>query len=176
MSKIDTNVINNIKMLSLDMINEAGSGDCKLALNTTTMLYNLFLNHLNYNKTNPNWINRDRIIVNNKMLPVMYSTLHMFGYNISIDSLREYKKLNSITGGYNNPSTTGIEIGSISTGDIISSAIGIALGERYIESLIKIENPKCELINFYTYLGLSLIGIIFSETITFSTEIIYNSI
>jgi len=151
MSKFDTNVINNIKMLSLDMIKEAGSGNAKVALSMSQIFYNLFLNHLEFKSNNPNWINRDRIIVNNKFLPIMYSTLHMFGNDISLDSLKEYKKFNSITNGFANPATTGIDIGSIANGDVISSSVGISLGERYLEALVKEENPKCELINFHTY-------------------------
>lgn len=151
MSKLDMNVINSIKMLSIDMIREAGSGNSLVSLSMPNIFYNLFLNHLKFQKNNPNWINRDRVIVNNNFLPVMYSTLHMFGYDISLETLKEYKKLNSITSGYASPITPGIEIGSIITGDVVSSAVGIALGERYLNSLIKIEKQKCELINYHTY-------------------------
>lgn len=151
MSKLDINVLNNIKMLSLDMIREAGSGNSGVSLSMPNIFYNLFLNHLKFQKNNPNWINRDRVIVNNNYLPVMYSTLHMFGYDISLETLKEYKKLNSISSGYANPNTPGIEIGSITNGDVIASSVGIALGERYLNSLIKLEKPKCELINYHTY-------------------------
>lgn len=151
MSKIDAVVINNIKLLSLDMIREANSGDSGLSLSFAHVFYNLFLNHLNFNKDNKNWINRDRLIVSNKYLPLFYSTLHMFGFNISLENLREFKKLNSITPGFASPKTEGVEISSIQNGDVLSTSAGIALGNRYINSLIKIEKPKCELINYYTY-------------------------
>lgn len=151
MGKLDTTVINNIKMLSLDMIREAGSGDSGLALSMSQVFYNLFLNYINFQKNNVNWINRDRVIVNNRYLPIMYSTLHMFGFNITLDNLKEFKKLDSNTSGFANPSTCGIESGSITNGDVLATSAGIALGERYLNSLVKNEKPKCELINYHTY-------------------------
>jgi len=151
MAKLDNNIINNIKMLSMDMIKEAGSGNIGFALNSSSIFYTLFMHCLKYDSKNPNWINRDRLITSNAFLPVMYSSLHMFGYNISLDNLKEFKKFNSNTMGFANSNCPGIEIGSQCCGDVISSAVGIALGERYLESLIKIEKPKCNLINFKTY-------------------------
>lgn len=151
MSKFYNNVVNNIKMLSLDMIKEAGSGDVGIALSSSSVFFTLFMKHLVFDVKNPNWINRDRVVISNRFLPIMYSTLHMFGYNLSIDNLKEYKKLNSMTLGYASMDSTGIEIGSIDRGDVIASSVGIALGERYLESLIKIEKPKCKLIDFKTY-------------------------
>lgn len=151
MSKFDTTVINNIKLLSLDIIKEAGSGDSGLVLSSAQVFYNLFLKHLNFNENNKNWINRDRIIVSNRYLPLMYSVLHMFDFNISLENLKEYKKMNSNTPGFASTTTDGIEASSIRNGDVLCTSAGIALGNRYINSLIKIEKPKCELINYHTY-------------------------
>ena len=88
MSKLESNIINSIKMLSLDMIKEAGSGNVNLTLIGSSIFYTLFMEHLKFDVKNTNWINRDRVITSNEFLPVMYSTLHMFGYNISLDNLR----------------------------------------------------------------------------------------
>ncbi len=151
MSKLDTNIINSIKMLSLDMIKEAGSGDAGLVLSSTNIFYTLFAKHLKFDNKNPNWINRDRVIISNRLLPIMYSTLHMFGFDVSLDSLKEFKKLNAKLLGYANPGVPGIDLASHTSGDSITSSIGVAIGERYLESLVKIGNPKCNLINFNTY-------------------------
>lgn len=161
MSKIDGNAINNIKLLGLDMIKEAGSGDVGLTLSMANVFYNLFLEHLNYQKDNENWFNRDRLIVNNRYLPLLYSTLHMFGFNISLDNLKEFKKMDSKTKGY---------LDSITNGDVLSTSAGITLGMRYLNSLIKVENPKCELLNNYTYCICTmddLMSGIGSETLSF---------
>lgn len=161
MSKIDGNAINNIKLLGLDMIKEAGSGDVGLTLSMANVFYNLFLEHLNYQKDNENWFNRDRLIVNNRYLPLLYSTLHMFDFNISLDNLKEFKKMDSKTKGY---------LDSITNGDVLSTSAGITLGMRYLNSLIKVENPKCELLNNYTYCICTmddLMSGIGSETLSF---------
>lgn len=151
MSKIDNNIINNIKTLSLDMISEASSGDVGIALSSPNIFYTLFMNHLKYDINNINWINKDKVVVSNRFLPVMYSTLHMFGFDISMDSLKEFKKMDSKTFSYANNITSGIDAGSIYNGDVISSSSGIALGQRYLEGLVKKEIPKCNLIDFHTY-------------------------
>jgi len=151
MSKLDNSILNNIKMLSLDMISESASKKAILSLGSANILYSLFMKYLKFDINNPNWINRDRVIVSNSFLPSFYSTLHMFGYNISIDNLKNYKKLNSNAYGYANINTPGVELSSINRDEIISSSVGIAMGERYLKSLIKIENPKCNLIHFKTY-------------------------
>jgi len=151
MSKLDNNVIDTIKILSLDMIKEAGSGDSGLVLGTANIFYSLFANYLNFNPGDDEWVNRDRLVVSNRFLPLMYSSLHIFLNKINLDNLKEYKKYNSITSGYANPVTPGIEAGSTTSGDVISSAVGIALGERYLNGLIKDNSPKCELLNFNTY-------------------------
>lgn len=151
MSKLDNNVINNIKMLSLDMIKEAGSGNSYLSFNSASIFCALYMNHLKFAKDNSKWINRDRVLVSNEFLPAYYATLHIFGYDISIDSLKEYKKYNSITPGFASITNPFVEINSQMTGDVAASSVGIALGERYLENLIKIEKPKCNLIDFNTY-------------------------
>lgn len=151
MSKLDVNAINTIKLLGINMIKEAGTGDSGIVLSFSNVFYNLFLNHLNFDKNNINWINHDRLVVNNKYLPILYSTLHMFGFDISIDDLKEYKKLNSKVSGLAHPNTVGVEIGSLTNGDMLSSSVGIALGERYLRSLVQVENNKCNLVDFYTY-------------------------
>ncbi len=150
MSKLDVNIINNIKMLGLDMIEEAGSGDVGLTLSSAQIFYSLFMENLNFDYHNMNFINRDRVVVSNRLLPLMYATLHMFYKDFSLDNLREFKKLNSLTSGYANIKTPGIEIGSILPGDVSATSVGIALGERYLESLLKIEEPKSKLIDFHT--------------------------
>lgn len=149
MSKIDNILINNLKSITYDMLNEGNIHDYKI-ISCATLFYNLYLNHLIYLSDNPNYVNRDRVIVSNKYLPAFYATLSLFGYDINSDNLKEYKKLNSGLNAYNDPKNIGIEIGSFNV-DVVSSSVGIAIGERYLENLIKVENPKCDLINFHTY-------------------------
>ncbi len=151
MNKLDSKIINEVKYLSLDMIKKAGSGDTGICLASAHILYSLFSNHLKFDRHNPSWINRDRVIVSNRLLPLMYSMLHLTYGNPSLDNLMEYKQFNSLVSGVANRKLKGIEIGSIIDGDICSSSVGIALGERYLEELIKIEDSKNNVIDFHTY-------------------------
>lgn len=150
MSRLDTNIINNLKMLALDTIYASGSGDACLSLSAAPLFYTLFMEHLNFDRRNIEYINRDRLIVSNRLLPLMYSSLNLFYKDYSIENLKEYKKLNSNAKGYANIKNTGIDMGSIADGDVVASSVGIAVGEKYLESLIKIENPKCDLVDFKT--------------------------
>lgn len=151
MSKVDSSIINSIRMLSLDMIKSAGSGDSRTALNSSSVFYSLFMYHLIYDPKKPDWMNRDRLIIGNKYLPIMYASLHTFGYDISLDNLKDYKKLNSSTPGFGYTKLIGIDNSNMVAGDIIGTATGIALGERYLEKIIKDINPKNNLINYKTY-------------------------
>lgn len=151
MSKLENNIVNNIKLLSLDMILEGKCGNPELSFCVPQTFAALFLKHLKFDKKNPKWINRDRVIISNDLLPTMYATMHMMGFDISLDNLKDYNKFKSNTKGFCDLNTLGIDSGNLINGDTIPSSVGVALGERYLESLIKLENPKCDLINFRTY-------------------------
>ena len=71
MNKIDAGGANSIRMLSLDMIKEAGSGDSTLAINSANLFYTLYMYHLNYNNKDTSFINRDRIVINNRFMSVI---------------------------------------------------------------------------------------------------------
>ena len=95
MNKIDNSIINDINALTFDMLKISKSKNYDLLFNSVNVFYTLFLKHLNYDNKNESWINRDRILMNNKFLPVYYSCKHLFNFDISLDDLKEYKKLNN---------------------------------------------------------------------------------
>ncbi len=150
MSKLDNNVLNNLKMLSLDMLKEAGCLNGETILKAAPLFYTLFMDGIELDINNSNYINRDRVIVSNEYLPLLYSMLHLFYQDITLDNLKEYQKFASLTSKEASLKTPGIEMGSMIDGDVIMTSTGIAIGERYLENLIKIENPKNNLINFKT--------------------------
>jgi transketolase len=143
MSRIDNQIVNDIRMLSLDMMKETNSGDSNLVWGTSGLFYELFVNHLVFDKENKTFCNQDRLFVSNKLLPIYYATLNMVTKELSLDNLREYKKLHSNTPGFITNSNV--------NGDIVGYGLGVSIGERYLESLIKKEIPKCEIINFKAY-------------------------
>lgn len=150
MSKLDNNVINYIKLLSVDMIKEAKDNNYKTNFYSAEIFYNLYMNNLIFDNRNENYVNRDRVVVSPSFLPSLYSTLHMFGFNISLDNLKEYKKFGTITKGILSKNISGIDV-LCNKDNIIGISSGIAYGERYLENLVKKELPKSNIIDFHTY-------------------------
>ena len=98
---MDNKIIANIKSLSIDMINEVKSGHPGIVLSSAPILYSLYANHLNINTSDKNWYNRDRFIMSaGHGSALLYATLFMCGFNISIDDLKHFRKLNSKTPGH----------------------------------------------------------------------------
>lgn len=153
MSKIETNIINETKILALDMINEAQSGHPGIVLGAGEILYSLYAEELNYKRSIPEWFNRDRFIMSSGHgSALLYATLYMAGFPISLDDLKHYRKLNSNTPGHPEYDITpGIDASTGPLGAGVGMSVGIALGERYYESLIKKIKPKSNLVDFYTY-------------------------
>ena len=149
MSKIDDKIINNIKVICLDMISKAGSGDAGIIFSSLNLFYNLFKNHLVFDPNNKNFINRDRIVVSSRLLPLLYTCQTLFYKDMVMEDLKEYKAFNSNVSGLSKKGF--VDMGSIIKGDVISSSVGISLGEEYLKNLLKIENSKAKLIDFKTY-------------------------
>ena len=145
--------INITKGLALDMIETAQSGHPGIVLDATSILYSLYFEELNVVPSKPNWMNRDRFILScGHGSALYYAMLHMAGYDISIDDLKRYRDIDSFTPG--NPikdEMLGIDSSTGLLGQGIANAVGVALGERYLENICKSYNPKSKLIDFYTY-------------------------
>lgn len=141
----DYKVINNIRCLSLDMINEANSGHPGICLGATPMLYTLFSRHLNIYPKDPTWYNRDRFILSaGHGAPMLYATLYMLGY-LTIDDCKNLRKLGSMTPGHPEIETNGIDMSTGPLGQGVATAVGMAISERYLNTLNK------NLFNHYTY-------------------------
>lgn len=153
MSKIEKNTINNIKMLGIDMINAAGSGHPGVVLSLTPLLYTLYANHLRFRPKDPKWINRDRLVLSNgHASAALYATLHMAGFDIGIDDLRDFRRINSITPGHPEYGITpGVDVTTGPLGQGIANAVGMALAERYLSNLVREVDSKNKLIDYYTY-------------------------
>ena len=150
----DIKCVNEIKMLALDMINMAGSGHPGIVLSAAPILYTLYANHLRYDASNPNWMNRDRFVLScGHASALLYATLHMCGFNINMEDLRSFRRINSITPGHPEYKVTpGVECTTGPLGQGIATAVGMALGERYLEKLLEEEEDgKQDLIDYYTY-------------------------
>lgn len=139
-----------LKMLSLDMINEAEGGYPGFSMRCPTLMYDLYSKILVVNPEDPKWINRDRIVISSSYAaPLVYSTLFMAGYNITIDDLKNYGKLGAKLSRNLDYKIDGIDASTGVPGEGICTAIGMALAEQKLEQLMNI-NGK-EIINYMTY-------------------------
>lgn len=143
---MDKEIIANIKSLALDMINQAKSGHPGIVLSSAPILYTLYANHLNIAPFDKGWYNRDRFILSaGHGSALLYSTLFMSGYNITLDDLKGFRQLNSKTPGHPELGVTpGVECSTGPLGQGIANAVGVALGE-------KILHTKYPFYNFKTY-------------------------
>ena len=154
MNQKDIQCINEIKILALDMINNANSGHPGAVLSQAPILYTLYANYLRVDLENPNWINRDRFVLSSgHASALLYSLLHVCGYDISLNDLRGFRRINSITPGHPEYKLTpGVECSTGPLGQGVSTAVGMALAERYIKSLLDAEEEKTQkVINYKTY-------------------------
>lgn len=129
---MDIDVINNIKTLGIDMINNAKSGHPGIVLSAAPILYTLYANHLNVNISDRFWYNRDRFIMSaGHGSALIYATLFMSGYNLTVEDLKQFRKINSKTPGHPEINITpGIECTTGPLGQGLATAVGIALGEK----------------------------------------------
>ncbi len=157
MNQNDIKAVNELKMLSIDMINRAGGGYPGIALGMAPVMYTLFTRVLNVDPKNPNFMNRDRVILSSSHIaPLYYAMLHIAGYPISKEDLMNYRRCGSNTPGLpelNN--SLGVDATTSYAGDGVGESVGIALAKRYINALITEEDNKVNLLDFTTYCFLS---------------------
>lgn len=149
---MDTKIINGIRSLAIDMINEAKCGHPGICLGAAPMIYTLFMYHLNFNKDDGNWINRDRFVLSaGHGSALLYSTLFYSGYGFELDDLRKFRKRGSKTPGHPELNTKlGVEMSTGLLGEGFASAVGMAIGEEYLRNIL-----GKELINHFTYVLVS---------------------
>ena len=150
MKKIDELAVATIRSLCIDEINKAKSGHPGMALGSAPILYTLFSRHLVANPNKPNWINRDRFVLSaGHASALLYVMLHLCGYEISMDEIKAFRQLDSLTPGH--PEfrwTPGVDASSGPLGQGIAQAVGMAMAEA---SLAANYNEGEKLVNHFTY-------------------------
>ena len=151
MSKeLDKLCINAIRVLSADAIEKSKSGHPGLPLGAATMAYTLWSN-MNHNGKNPKWDNRDRFVLSaghGSMLE--YSLLHLFGYGITVEDIKNFRQVGSLTPGHPEYGhTQGVEITTGPLGQGICNAVGMAIAEAHLAE--KFNKPGYEVVNHNTY-------------------------
>jgi transketolase len=153
LSKISTKelAINTIRTLSIDAIEKAKSGHPGMPMGAAPMAYVLWANVMNHNPYNPKWINRDRfILAAGHGSALLYSMLHLFEYDVSIEDLKNFRQWGSKTPGHPEVGhTPGVEATTGPLGQGIAMAVGMAMTERHLAT--KYNKTGYEVIDHYTY-------------------------
>ena len=144
--------VNAIKVLGVDAINKAKSGHPGVVMGAAPMAYSLFAKHLRVNPKNTDWINRDRFVLSaghGSML--LYSLLHLSGFeDVSLEEVKNFRQWGSKTPGHPEfGHTKGVDATTGPLGQGISTAVGMALAERYLAA--KYNKEGYELFDHYTY-------------------------
>jgi transketolase len=150
MNNLDNKTIETIRFLSIDAINQANSGHPGLPMGAATMAYALWKEFYRGSSANPLWEDRDRFVLSaghGSML--LYSLLHLFGYDLTLEDIKQFRQWGSRTPGHPEfGMTEGVEMTTGPLGQGISTAVGMAIAERRLAAEF---NAQDEIINHWTY-------------------------
>ena len=148
---IDNLSVTSIRTLAIDAIEKANSGHPGMPMGAAPMTYTLWTRFMNQNPKNPHWFNRDRFVLSaGHGSALLYSMLHLSGYNVTMDDLKQFRQWGSKTPGHPEYGhTEGVEATTGPLGQGIAMAVGMAMAERHVASVYNKE--KYELVNHFTY-------------------------
>jgi transketolase len=148
---IETLAVHTIRTLSIDAINRANSGHPGLPMGAAPMAYALWANHLNHNSDNAQWFNRDRFVLSaGHGSSLLYSLLHLTGYDVTIEDLQNFRKLHSRTPGHPEFGYThGVEATTGPLGQGIATAVGMAMAEAHLAA--KFNKDGHPVVDHFTY-------------------------
>ena len=145
---------NAIRALAMDAVQKANSGHPGMPMGMADIAVALWSRHLRHNPANPQWMDRDRFVLSNghgSML--IYALLHLTGYDLSMDDIRNFRQLHSKTPGHPEVGITpGVETTTGPLGQGISNAVGMALAERLLAA--EFNQPGADIVDHYTYVFL----------------------
>ncbi|AHB36415.1 transketolase [Spiroplasma apis B31] len=144
--------LNAMRILGIESINKANSGHPGIVLGAAPIIYTLFTKVMNINPSNPTWINRDRFVLSaGHGSALLYSALHLSGFNLSIDDLKNFRQLNSLTPGHPEYGhTEGVDATTGPLGQGMAMGVGLALAESHLSA--KYNTEKHKIVDHYTYI------------------------
>ncbi|ENM5773476.1 transketolase [Vibrio mimicus] len=142
---------NAIRALSMDGVQKANSGHPGAPMGMADIAEVLWRSHLNHNPQNPNWADRDRFVLSNGHASMLiYSLLHLSGYELSIDDLKNFRQLHSKTPGHPEYGyAPGIETTTGPLGQGITNAVGMAIAEKALAA--QFNKPGHDIVDHFTY-------------------------
>ena len=154
MSNLQIRMANAIRALSMDAVQQANSGHPGMPMGMADIAVGLWNEHLQHNPTDPHWINRDRFVLSNghgSML--LYSLLHLTGYDLPMEELKKFRQLHSKTPGHPEYGITpGVETTTGPLGQGLSNAVGMALAEKLLAE--EFNRPGHNIVDHHTYVFL----------------------
>jgi len=148
---LDLLAINTIRTLSMDGVQKADSGHPGTPMALAPLAYALFTRHMKHDPSDPKWFDRDRFVLSaGHASMLLYSTLHLTGYDVSLEDLQQFRQWESKTPGHpEHEYTPGVETTTGPLGAGISNAVGFAMAEAHLAAVFN--KPGREIINHYTY-------------------------
>ena len=148
--QLDQLGVNTIRFLAVDAVQKANSGHPGAPMGMAAMAYTLWTRHLRFNPKNPKWANRDRFVLSNGHASMLlYSLLHLGGYDLPLEQLQQFRQWGSITPGHPEYGVTpGVEVTTGPLGQGFANAVGMGIAEQYLAATY---NTDEELIEHYTY-------------------------
>ena len=150
-SALDQLCINTIRFLSIDSVQKARSGHPGAPMGAAPMAYVLWDRFLKHNPADPHWPDRDRFVLSaGHASALLYSLLHLTGYDLPIEELQQFRQWGSRTPGHPEHGVTpGVEVTTGPLGQGLANAVGMALAERWLAT--RFNRPGHDIINHYTY-------------------------
>ena len=149
-----TKMANAIRALAMDAVQKANSGHPGAPMGMADIAVALWANHYSHNPAHPKWINRDRFVLSNGHGSMLhYALLHLTGYELSMDDIRNFRQMHSKTPGHPEVDVTpGIETTTGPLGQGLANAVGMALTEKLLAA--EFNRPGFDVVNHYTYVFL----------------------
>src|SRR5574340_405313 len=148
---LENNAINTIRFLSADGVEKANSGHPGLPMGTAAIAYTIWTRHLKHNPANPKWADRDRFVLSGghgSML--LYSLLHLTGYAVTLDDLKNFRQWGSITPGHPEYGLTpGVEVTTGPLGQGFANGVGMAIAESHLAA--EFNRPLHKVVDHYVY-------------------------
>ena len=148
---LDELCVNTIRMLSIDAVQKANSGHPGLPLGAAPMAYVLWTRFLKHNPHHPEWYDRDRFVLSaGHGSALLYSLLHLTGYDVSMAQMKQFRQWESITPGHpESELTKGVEVTTGPLGQGFANGVGMAMAEAYLAA--RYNRPGFNIIDHYTY-------------------------
>ena len=151
MTELENKAIQTIRFLSVDAVQKANSGHPGLPMGAASMAYTIWMRHLKHNPKDPKWTNRDRFILSGGHgSALLYSLLHLTGYDLSLDEIKKFRQFGSLTPGHPEFGLTpGVETTTGPLGQGFSNGVGMAIAEAHLAAEFNLENMK--IVDHYVY-------------------------